>query len=319
MPNEAMLKEHTAPIDAGERLSATLAAINSVVLGKQDKVKLALCCILAKGHLLIEDLPGMGKTTLAHSLANALGLEFARIQFTSDLLPADILGSAVFNRDESRFDFHPGPIFNELLLADEINRATPKTQSALLEAMAEKQVSIEGKTRPLPEQFFVIATQNPSYQLGTYPLPESQLDRFFMRIELGYPEPDIEALLLAGDDRQILMNEVKAQMTLEQLKSFQKTVEQVHVSDHLRAYIMALLVESRRTGQNGYGLSPRAGIALQRAAQAWALLDARQYALPEDVQAVFPAVAEHRLGHRSNEQGDESICSVLLQTVPVPE
>ena len=301
---------------ASESIKSTLDAINRIVLGKEQQVKLALCCILGKGHLLIEDLPGMGKTTLAHSLANSLGLDFSRIQFTSDLLPADILGSAIYNRDESRFDFQEGPIFSQLVLADEINRATPKTQSALLEAMAEGQVSIEGRTRQLPAPFFVIATQNPSYQLGTYPLPESQLDRFFMRIELGYPSPEVEAMLLTGEDRKHTMNAIEAQMSLEQLQSIQSDVEKVTTTEHLRKYILALLTESRESGEFGHGLSPRAGIALQRAAQAWALMEGRDYVIPEDVQAVFTAVAGHRLFHATDMA--EGSTETLLQRVPIP-
>lgn len=303
--------------DMIQSLEATLKTINTIVLGKELQVKLSLCCILSNGHLLIEDLPGMGKTTLAHSLANTLGLDFSRIQFTSDLLPADILGSAIYNRNDSQFEFQPGPIFSQLLLADEINRATPKTQSALLEAMAEGQVSIEGKTRSLPQPFFVIATQNPSYQLGTYPLPESQLDRFFMKIELGYPSPEVESLLLAGEDRQKMMDSIQPEMTMEQLKSLQEEVERVTVSDHLRSYILALLTESRESGDFGHGLSPRAGIALQRAAQAWAMIEGRKYVLPEDVQSVFVSVAGHRLqigtGHNEHSADD------LLQRVPLAD
>lgn len=303
-------------LSTADAIELTLNAINQVVLGKQQQVKLALCCMLGRGHLLIEDLPGMGKTTLAHSLANALGLDYSRIQFTSDLLPADILGSAIYNRDEARFDFQQGPIFSQLVLADEINRATPKTQSALLEAMAEGQVSIEGKTRDLPNPFFVIATQNPSYQLGTYPLPESQLDRFFMRLELGYPSPDVEILLLTGEDRKQSISAIKPQMSLERLKSIQADVEKVTTSDLLRKYIMSLLTESRESGEFGPGLSPRAGIALQRAAQAWALVEGRDYVIPEDVQAVFVAVAGHRLVAGS--ETTDGTAETLLQRVSVP-
>ena len=300
-------------------LHLTIEAVNKVLLGKSLQVKLAMSCILARGHLLIEDLPGMGKTTLAHTFAKVLGLEFARIQFTSDLLPADILGSAVFNREESRFDFHPGPVFNQLLLADEINRATPKTQSALLEAMAEQQVTVEGKTRPLPEPFFVIATQNPSFQIGTYPLPESQLDRFFMKIELGYPDRDVEKSLLEGRDRNLMINDINNCMTAEQLISLQQAVEQVKVSSLLRDYIVALLNESRESSRCGHGLSPRAGLALQRAARAWALLDDRNYCVPEDVQAVFHSVVEHRLGSTDlQEITPATACQQLLDAVPVP-
>ena len=318
--NEKSLTEisiDTLTENATTTLKASLDSINQIILGKETPVKLAVCCILAKGHLLIEDLPGMGKTTLAHSIANTLGLDYARIQFTSDLLPADILGSAIFNRDDNRFDFQPGPIFSQLLLADEINRATPKTQSALLEAMAERQVTIEGKTRVLPEPFFVIATQNPSFQLGTYPLPESQLDRFFMRLQLGYPTEEVEALLLAGEDRQDLLATLEAVMSLEELKTLQNMVTEVTVSDHLRRYILSLLTESRESGKYGHGLSPRAGIALQHAAQSWAMMDGRGFVLPEDVQAVFLPVVEHRLSGQAD-HSVQNACAELLDSVPVP-
>ncbi|MCP3674056.1 MAG: MoxR family ATPase [Gammaproteobacteria bacterium] len=296
-----------------------MVEVNQVILGKSAQVKLAMACILSRGHLLIEDLPGMGKTTLAHTLAKVLGLEFARIQFTSDLLPADILGSAIFNREESRFDFNPGPIFNQLLLADEVNRATPKTQSALLEAMAEQQVTVEGKTRPLPNPFFVIATQNPSFQVGTYPLPESQLDRFFMKIELGYPKVSEEKRLLEGQDRQQLINQVTNCMSPDVLVELQTAVENIKVSSLLRDYILDLLTESRNSDRCGHGLSPRTGLALQRAARAWALLDDRNYCLPEDVQAVFHAVVEHRLGPTDiHEMTAAAACQQLLDAVAVP-
>ena len=302
-----------------QALEKTINEINKVILGKSPQVKLAMSCILARGHLLIEDLPGMGKTTLAHTLAKVLGLAFSRIQFTSDLLPADILGSAIFNRETSAFDFHPGPVFNQLLLADEVNRATPKTQSALLEAMAEQQVTIEGKTRKLPEPFFVIATQNPTNQIGTYPLPESQLDRFFMKIQLGYPDISVEKDLLSGRDRQQLIEQIENAISVEQLLSLQKEVEQVKVSSLLKDYILNLLTESRQSDRCGHGLSPRAGLALQRAARAWALLEGRNFCLPEDVQAVFHAVVEHRLGPTElHELTPVQACQQLLDAVAVP-
>lgn len=319
MPESVQLKSETSAAKNYAALHQTIDEVNQIILGKSEQVKLAMACILARGHLLIEDLPGMGKTTLAHTLANALGLNFARIQFTSDLLPADILGSAVFNREQSKFDFHPGPIFNQVLLADEVNRATPKTQSALLEAMAEQQVTIEGETRQLPRPFFVIATQNPSYQLGTYPLPESQLDRFFMKLELGYPDMAVEKKLLEGTDRQLLVGQVKKCMSVEQLIELQSAVEEVKVSSLLLDYILSLLSESRRSGQFGHGLSPRAGLALQRAARAWALLNDRDYCIPEDVQAVFHAVVEHRLGaSEALDLTPATACQQLLDSVPVP-
>ncbi len=319
MSETVAIKSQSQSVSSTDALHQTMAEVNQVILGKSAQVKLAMACILSRGHLLIEDLPGMGKTTLAHTLAKVLGLEFARIQFTSDLLPADILGSAIFNREQSRFDFHPGPIFNQLLLADEVNRATPKTQSALLEAMAEQQVTVEGKTRPLPNPFFVIATQNPSFQVGTYPLPESQLDRFFMKIELGYPEVGEEKYLLEGQDRQQLINQVTNCMSPDVLIELQAAVEGVKVSSLLRDYILDLLTESRNSDRCGHGLSPRAGLALQRAARAWALLDDRNYCLPEDVQAVFHAVVEHRLGPTDiHEMTAGAACQRLLNAVAVP-
>jgi MoxR-like ATPase len=308
-----------SPTDLTKAIEQAIDTINGVILGKESQVTLAMACLLAKGHLLIEDLPGMGKTTLSHTIAKVLGLDFSRIQFTSDLLPADILGAAIFNRDKSRFDFHPGPIFSQLLLADEVNRATPKTQSALLEAMAEQQVTVEGQTRQLPEPFFVIATQNPSFQIGTYPLPESQLDRFLMKIELGYPDPDDEKRLLAGVDRKAIIEQLTSSLTVNQLVDAQVIVEQVKVSDTLQDYILALLNASRESELCTHGLSPRAGLALQRAAKAWAFLDNRNYCLPEDVQAVFASVVEHRLGgSETHELSAHNVCHELLGSVAVP-
>lgn len=276
-------------------LHQVIAQTSSVILGKERPIRLALACLLARGHLLIEDLPGVGKTTLAHVLAATLGLRFNRIQFTSDLLPADILGVAVYERESGEFRFHPGPIFAQLILADEVNRATPKTQSALLEAMEEHQVTSEGETRPLPEPFFVIATQNPANQIGTFPLPESQLDRFLMRIELGYPDAQAERALLAGRDRRELLTELQPVMSPEQLVQAQASVRAVKVSPALLDYVQALLEYSRRSPHFLTGLSPRAGLALLSGARAWALLEGRDYALPEDVQAVLPHVVGHRL------------------------
>lgn len=276
-------------------LHQVIAQTSSVILGKERPIRLALACLLARGHLLIEDLPGVGKTTLAHVLATTLGLRFNRIQFTSDLLPADILGVAVYERESGEFRFHPGPIFAQLILADEVNRATPKTQSALLEAMEEHQVTSEGETRPLPEPFFVIATQNPANQIGTFPLPESQLDRFLMRIELGYPDAQAERALLAGRDRRELLTELRPVMSPEQLVQAQALVRAVKASPALLDYVQALLEYSRRSPHFLTGLSPRAGLALLSGARAWALLEGRDYALPEDVQAVLPHVVGHRL------------------------
>lgn len=276
-------------------LNQVVAQAGQVIVGKEHPIRLALACLLARGHLLIEDLPGVGKTTLAHVLATTLGLRFNRIQFTSDLLPADILGVAVYERESGEFRFHPGPIFAQLILADEVNRATPKTQSALLEAMEEHQVTSEGETRPLPEPFFVIATQNPANQIGTFPLPESQLDRFLMRIELGYPDAQAERSLLAGRDRRELLTELQPVMSPEQLVQAQNQVRAVTVSPALLDYVQALLEYSRRSPHFLTGLSPRAGLALLAGARAWALLAGRDYALPEDVQAVLPQVVGHRL------------------------
>ena len=269
--------------------------IGKVILGKQQQIKLALTCLLAKGHCLIEDQPGVGKTTLAHTMAQVMGLDFHRIQFTSDLLPADVLGVSVFNREQSLFEFHPGPIFSHFILADEINRATPKTQSALLEAMEEHQVTVEGETRELPEPFFVIATQNPTHQIGTYPLPESQLDRFLMRIDLGYPDKNAERQLLEGEDRRTIIKNLKPVFNKEQLFKIQQLAASLHVSPAILDYIQAILAFTRQSSAFEFGLSPRGGLALLNAAKAYALIDGQQYVLPEHVQTILPAVANHRL------------------------
>ena len=268
---------------------------STVILGKEKQIRLSVACLLARGHLLIEDLPGVGKTTLAHVLARSLGLEFRRIQFTSDLLPADIVGVSIYERDSGAFKFHPGPIFSQLILADEVNRATPKTQSALLEAMEEHQVTVEGETRPLPEPFFVIATQNPSYQVGTFPLPESQLDRFLMRIQLGYPDRQAERGLLQGVARRDLLEKLTPCMDVAELQSLQRQATQVHAADALVDYVQAIIDYTRRSPDYLNGMSPRAGLALLATARTWALMDARKAVLPEDVQAVLPAVVGHRL------------------------
>ena len=276
-------------------LDHIVAQAGAIVLGKERPIRLALACLIARGHLLIEDLPGVGKTTLAHVLACLLGLKFSRIQFTSDLLPADILGVSVYDRDGGAFKFHPGPIFAQVILADEINRATPKTQSALLEAMEERQVTVEGETRPLPQPFFVIATQNPSHQIGTFPLPESQLDRFLMRIALGYPDAQAERALLKGRDRRALLQSMPASIEPPALAALQEAVLEAHVADALLDYVQALLEFTRQSPRYHTGLSPRAGLALLRSAQAWALMEGRDQVLPEDVQAVLPPVVGHRL------------------------
>lgn len=279
-----------------QQLVARLSAeIGKVLLGKDAQIKLALACLFARGHLLIEDLPGMGKTTLAHGLASVFGLSYQRIQFTSDLLPADILGVSVFDRNSSQFEFHPGPVFSQVLLADEINRTTAKTQSALLEAMEEGQVTVEGETRQLPKPFFVIATQNPLSSSGTFPLPESQLDRFLMRIEIGYPTAESERAMLLGNGSRDLLSELKACVTPEQLDLIFDAAEKVKVSDAVMDYLQRLIAYSRDSSDFPVGLSPRGALALLRTAKTWALMHGRKHLLPEDIQAVLPAVAAHRL------------------------
>jgi len=298
------------------QLQALLASANKIILGKELQIKLAVCCLLAKGHLLIEDVPGVGKTTLSHTLAKLLGFNYQRIQFTSDILPADILGASIFNVKNSQFTFHPGPIFNQMVLADEINRASPKAQSALLEAMEEHQVTVEGKTYPLPLPFFVIATQNPSHQIGTFPLPESQLDRFLMRIELGYPTEKAERELLEGGNRFGLIAELETQVQADQLENMQQKVMEIFVSSAVLDYVQALIRYTRESTDFYCGLSPRAGIALLTAAKAWAFMDGRKAVLPDDVQLVLPAVAGHRL--RSGSTDSNSIVAPLLEYVAVP-
>jgi MoxR-like ATPase len=290
-----------------------------IVLGKERQIRMALACLLARGHLLIEDLPGVGKTTLAHVLARLFGLDFHRIQFTSDLLPADILGVAVFDREAGSFRFHPGPIFAQVVLADEVNRATPKAQSALLEAMEEHQVTAEGATRPLPQPFFVIATQNPSHLIGTFPLPESQLDRFLMRIELGYPDRAAERELLAGADRREMAANLAPCASAEDQARLQADARQVHAAPALIDYIQALAQHSRQTPDFDTGLSPRAALALLAAARAWALLEGRDHVLPEDVQTVLPGVAGHRLHPAAGTaSGADEIAALLIEAVPIP-
>jgi len=278
-----------------QSLQNVIRQAEQIILGKPQQIRLALACLLARGHLLIEDLPGVGKTTLAHGLARTLGLQFQRIQFTSDLLPADILGVSVYQRDTGKFEFHPGPVFAQMVLADEINRATPKAQSALLEAMEEQQVTIEGTTRALPSPFFVIATQNPAYQVGTYALPESQLDRFLMRIQMGYPDAQAERGLLSGVDRREIVAQLSPQLESSELLALQKRARAVFVSPALLDYVQAILRHTREESRYTHGLSPRAGLALLSAARAWALLEERAAVTPEDVQAVLPGVVSHRL------------------------
>ncbi|MGD9661660.1 MAG: AAA family ATPase [Porticoccaceae bacterium] len=278
-----------------DKLDAVVSQVGSVLLGKHHQIRMALCCLLARGHLLIEDLPGMGKTTLAHGLAASLGLSFKRIQFTSDLLPGDILGISVYHKETEKFRFHPGPIFTQLLLADEINRTTPKTQSALLEAMGEGQVTIDGKTRHLPQPFFVVATQNPVFQGGTYPLPESQQDRFAMSLSLGYPDRSAEKNMLMRADNCGQLDSVKPCLSPEELVELQNRVARIHLSEPLADYLVRLVQFTRSADSIDCGLSPRASLSLLACARAWALLEGRDYVIPEDVQTVFPAVARHRL------------------------
>jgi MoxR-like ATPase len=310
---------NSAPVN-NAKLEKVIDTISHVILGKENAIRLALTCLIAKGHLLIEDTPGVGKTTLAHTLAKALGLSYQRIQFTSDLLPADILGVSVYNRDISKFEFHQGPVFSNVILADEINRATPRTQSALLEAMAEYQVTIEGETRDLPQPFFVIATQNPMNQIGTFPLPESQLDRFLMRLELGYPDTDAERELLMGKDRKDLLEDIQASITAEELIQLQKQLDDIHVADALLDYLQDLLDFSRTSGNYNHGLSPRAGIAVLKAAKAWALLHGHQHVLPENIQAVLPSVIGHRLQFVYDVADKQALqpAQHLIQNVPIP-
>ena len=301
-------------------LSPALAYLDSQVLGKQHQIKLAVTCLLADGHLLIEDLPGMGKTTLSHALATVFSLHFSRIQFTSDLLPADMLGVNIYNTRQGEFEFHQGPVFSQVVLADEINRASPKTQSALLEAMEENQVSIDGNTHALPSPFFVIATQNPSYQAGTYPLPESQLDRFLMRISLGYPDGEAEKRMLRksvsiSNDHQKPASQV---LSAEQLQAIQAQVSGIHVSEPILDYLLRLVNQSRDNSEFPYPLSPRASKALMRAAQAWALLHQRDFVLPEDLQAIFTAVAEHRLRGSQTDYRDDGLLSQRILDLTDP-
>jgi MoxR-like ATPase len=301
-------------------IQPVVAQVSRIILGKEQQIRLTLACLLGRGHLLIEDLPGVGKTTLAHALAKSLGLDFQRIQFTSDLLPADILGVSVFDRVSSTFKFHPGPVFSQIILADEVNRATPKAQSALLEAMEEHQVTTEGETRLLPEPFFVIATQNPSHQIGTFPLPESQLDRFLMRIHLGYPDAAAERALLEGRERRDMIVDLAPVITPQELVALQKQAREVFTAPALLDYLQALIAYTRRSTDFVTGLSPRAGLYLLNAARAWAFMDGRREVIPEDLQAVLPSVVGHRLnpvnGYASLSGMDLS--QRLLEEVAIP-
>jgi MoxR-like ATPase len=302
------------------QIDNVVAQIGGIILGKERQIRLAIACLISRGHLLIEDIPGVGKTTLAHALAASLGLAFQRIQFTSDLLPADILGVSIYNREGGGFQFHPGPIFAQVVLADEVNRATPKAQSALLEAMEEHQVTTEGETRKLPQPFFVIATQNPSHQVGTFPLPESQLDRFLMRIQLGYPDNEAERALLQGQDRRDLLAEIQPCMNVKELVELQQRAQQIHASSALLDYVQALVNHTRRAPDYVNGLSPRAALAVLHAARTWALMDGRGHVLPEDVQTVLAGVVSHRLsvtGEVSRVNGAD-VAEHLIRQVAIP-
>lgn len=302
-----------------DQLEELADQISTIIVGKRPQIEDCIACLLAGGHLLIEDVPGVGKTTLAHALAVSLGLRFSRTQFTADLMPADLIGVSVYERSKEAFVFHPGPVFAQVLLADEINRAGPKTQSALLEAMEEHQVTVEGETRRLPEPFFVIATQNPTDQLGTYPLPESQLDRFLMCITLGYPDQASERALLAGQDRREAIHALRAVMTPDELMAAQKVVQQVHASDALLDYLQALIAATRSGRWFVDGLSPRAGIAVLRAARARALLSRRDYVAPDDVQAVLAQTIAHRLVPAAGAgRGRVEQVRAMIEAVPVP-
>jgi MoxR-like ATPase len=294
--------------------------LGQIILGKDAEISLALTCLLARGHLLIEDLPGLGKTMLAQALARVLGLSFQRIQFTSDLLPADIVGVSVFRQQRDEFVFQPGPIFAQLVLADEVNRATPKAQSALLEAMEEQQVSVDGRTHPLPQPFFVVATQNPSDQIGTFPLPESQLDRFLMRLELGYPDAASERALITGTDRRRMLDDIEPALSPEALLALQVEVQRVHLSDALVDYVQALVRYTRESPEIEAGLSPRAAIALTTAARAHAFIEHHSGVFPDDVQAVFPAVAGHRIKptSRSQYRSSSELTAHVLAAVAIP-
>jgi MoxR-like ATPase len=307
-----------SPAPAG--LQAAIETLQTIILGKPQQIRLCLACLLARGHLLIEDVPGVGKTTLAHALAHVLGLAWQRVQFTSDLLPADIIGVSVFDRASQQFHFRKGPIFTQLLLADEVNRASPRTQSALLEAMEERQVSVDVTTYALPEPFFVVATQNPHEQLGTFPLPESQLDRFLMRVTLGYPDSAHERELLRSGERRDLLPHIPPALNPDAVARLQRHVRDTHVSNSLLDYAQALIARTRDRQDLKIGLSPRAGQGLIRAAQAWSFLSGRSAVLPEDVQAVIPAVVAHRLERREPSAGGDGVAlaNELVRSVPVP-
>jgi len=317
--NSTILSERSSAETRRQRLHRAESTVNEILLGKSHKIRLAFCCLLSRGHLLIEDVPGVGKTTLAHALARVVGSDYQRIQFTSDMLPADILGVSIYKQERDIFELHPGPIFSQVILADEINRATPKTQSALMEGMAEGQVTIENETHILPRPFFVLATQNPLDLVGTYPLPDSQLDRFLLSITLGYPDRAAERQLLTSADRATMLLQVEPQLTPQDVLDLQVDCEKIHVSEDLLDYIQALLDETRNEQWFESGLSPRAGLALLRASRAHAFLDDRDYVTPEDVKRVFPALARHRLNATSGfSQAPDDQIAEMLQQLPIP-
>lgn len=314
---KATTQQQSAEI--GTTLAPVVSQLGEIILGKSEQIRLALTCLLAKGHLLIEDVPGLGKTVLAHALGVTLGLQYRRIQFTSDLLPGDIIGASVYDRNKGMFQFCPGPVFTQLLLADEINRATPKCQSALLEAMEERQVSADGKTMELPAPFFVIATQNPTEQLGTFPLPESQLDRFLMRIEMGYPDKAAELQLLAGEDRRVMLDRLEAIVDPRVLQSMQARVGEVHVSAKVLDYLYRIIDFTRTSELFHIGLSTRAGLGILRAAQAWAFLHGEDKVLPSDIQRILPWSAGHRLAPLAGKMSVRRIAEEIINNVPVEE
>ncbi|MGI9330277.1 MAG: AAA family ATPase [Gammaproteobacteria bacterium] len=315
----AVMADHDRLARARDLAEPVITCVGEILLGKDHEIRLAMTCLLARGHLLVEDLPGVGKTLFARALAGALGLEFRRIQFTSDLLPADVIGVSVFEQSTSEFRFHPGPLFAHVVLADEVNRATPKAQSALLEAMEEHQVTAEGVTYDLPAPYFVIATQNPQHQIGTFPLPESQLDRFLMRLGLGYPGEALERELLRGGDRRGMIKTLEPVLTAEQLIELQAAASTVHVAEPLLDYAQALIAYTRQSPDFEYGLSPRAAVDLLAAARAWSMLSGHRGVRPEDLKAVFPAVAAHRLTTRDpNGRRPEEMAQQLLERVPLP-